>query len=80
MVRQEIDGYLLAHCAISGLICQAATEADINPGRRRRTYPRVVKHARHNSHRIKKPADKGTRHDQPPTIALVNLRKIGMAA
>ena len=31
MARQEIYGYLLAHHAISALICQAATEADIDP-------------------------------------------------
>jgi hypothetical protein len=33
MVRQEIYGYLLAHHAISALICHAATEADIDPDR-----------------------------------------------
>jgi hypothetical protein len=33
MIRQEIYGYLLAHHAISALICQAATEADIDPDR-----------------------------------------------
>lgn len=33
MVRQEIYGYLLAHYAISVLICRAATEADIDPDR-----------------------------------------------
>jgi len=33
MVRQEIYGYLLMHFAISVLICQAATEADIDPDR-----------------------------------------------
>ena len=33
MIRQEIYGYLLAHHAISSLICQAATEADIDPDR-----------------------------------------------
>jgi hypothetical protein len=33
MVRQEIYGYLLAHRAISALICQAAAEADIDPDR-----------------------------------------------
>jgi hypothetical protein len=33
MVRQEIYGYLLAHYAISALICRAATEADIDPDR-----------------------------------------------
>jgi len=32
-VRQEIYGYLLAHYAISALICQAATEADVDPDR-----------------------------------------------
>jgi hypothetical protein len=33
MARQEIYGYLLAHYAISALICQAASEADIDPDR-----------------------------------------------
>jgi hypothetical protein len=33
MVRQEIYGYLLAHHAISALICRAATESDIDPDR-----------------------------------------------
>lgn len=33
MVAQEIYGYLLTHYAISALICQAATEADIDPDR-----------------------------------------------
>ena len=33
MIRQEIYGYLLTHYAISALICQAATEADIDPDR-----------------------------------------------
>jgi hypothetical protein len=40
----------------------------------------VVKRVRHNSYLVKKPADKGTRHDKPPTIVLVNLHRIGMAA
>ena len=57
-----------------------ASKRNLNPGRRHRTYPRVVKRARHNSYRVKKPADKGTRHDQPPTITLVNLHRPGMAA
>jgi len=33
MVRQEIYGYLLTHYALSALICRAATEAGIDPGR-----------------------------------------------
>jgi hypothetical protein len=43
--------------------------------RRERTYPRVVKRTRHNSYRVKKPGDHGTRHHSPPTITLVNLKK-----
>jgi hypothetical protein len=43
--------------------------------RRERSYPRVVKRMRHNSYRVKKPGDRGTRHDSPPTITLVNLKK-----
>ena len=125
MVRQEIYGYLLAHYAICALICQAATEADIDPDRVKFTrtvrivrraigpaafppeqdrtvprrdhgrhhqqaepqpaapapdLPRAVKRARHNSYRVKRASDKGTRHAGPPTIKLVNLRNIGMAA
>ena len=43
----------------------------LNP-RRERSYPRVVKRARHNHYRVKKPGDHGTRHDGPPTIQLAN--------
>jgi hypothetical protein len=45
---------------------------NLNPRRRHRTYPRVVKRGRHNSYRIKKPTDHGTRHDGPATIRLAN--------
>ena len=40
--------------------------------RRERSYPRVVRRARHNSYRVKKPSDHGIRHDGPPTIQLAN--------
>jgi hypothetical protein len=40
--------------------------------RRERTYPRVVKRARHNSYRVKKPGQHGTHHDAPATIKLLN--------
>jgi hypothetical protein len=51
--------------------------ADITSGnnlntRRERSYPRVVKRARHNHYRVKKPGDHGTRHKAPPTIRLAN--------
>jgi hypothetical protein len=46
MVRQEIYGYLLAHYAISALICRAATEADIDPDRVKFTRTvRIVRRA-----------------------------------
>ena len=40
--------------------------------RRERTCPRVVKRARHNSYRVKKPGQHATRHDAPATIRLLN--------
>ena len=45
----------------------------LNRTRRHRSYPRVVKRARHNSYRVKQPTDTGTRYTGPPTIDLVNL-------
>jgi hypothetical protein len=40
--------------------------------RRDRSYPRVIKRARHNHYPVKKPGQHGTRHDAPPTIQLAN--------
>ena len=48
--------------------------------RRERSCPRVVKRARYNSYRVKKPGDHGTRHESPPAITLVNLAKPQVAA
>jgi hypothetical protein len=45
---------------------------NLNPCRRDRTYPRVVKRGRHNRYRVKRPGDTGTRHDGPATIRLAN--------
>ena len=53
---------------------------NLNPRRRNRTYPRVVKRARHNSYRVKRAADHGTRHPGPATIRLVNLHTPELAA
>jgi hypothetical protein len=44
----------------------------LNNGRER-SYPRVVKRARHNSYRVKKPGQHGTRHDAVPTIKFCSL-------
>ena len=40
--------------------------------RRERSYPRVVKRARHNHYPVKKPGEHGTRHDGPATIQLAS--------
>jgi hypothetical protein len=45
----------------------------INPPRRERTCPRAVKHARHNSYRIKKPGEHSTRQAGPPKIHMRGL-------
>ena len=53
---------------------------NLKPRRRHRTYPRVVKRARHNSYRVKKPGDTGIRHHGPATIRLANPVMTGTAA
>ena len=57
-----------------------ARKKNLNPRRRHRTYPRVVKRARHNSYRVKRPGDHGIRHPGPATIKLVNLHLSALAA
>jgi hypothetical protein len=52
----------------------------LNRRRRNRTYPRVIKRARHNGYRVKKPGDHGTRHDGPATIRLASPVKPQAAA
>jgi hypothetical protein len=52
----------------------------LNPERRHRTYPRVIKRARHNSYRVQRPGDHGTRHSGPATNEPVNLHLPTLAA
>ena len=52
----------------------------LNPRRRDRTYPRVIKRGRHNAYRVKKPGDHGIRHHGPATIRLANPVKAQVAA
>jgi hypothetical protein len=56
------------------VIADITRRRNLNPARRHRSYPRVVKRARHNHYRVKKPADTGTRHPGPATIKLANLQ------
>ncbi|MEO3863901.1 hypothetical protein [Acrocarpospora sp. B8E8] len=53
---------------------------NLNPKRRDRSFPRVVKRARHNSYRVKRPGDVGVRHDGPATVKLANLPKLALAS
>ena len=52
----------------------------LNPVRKDRTYPRVVKRARHNSYRVKRRTDAGIRHHRPATIKLANALPLALAA
>ena len=45
----------------------------LNPQRRMRTCPRVIKRARHNTYRVKRPGDAAVTHTSPPTIKLEGL-------
>jgi hypothetical protein len=52
----------------------------LNPGRRHRTCPRVIKRARHHSCRVKRPGGHGTRHSGPATIKLASPHLPALAA
>jgi hypothetical protein len=45
---------------------------NLNPKRRHRSCPRVVKRARHNSYRVKQSTDIGVRHQGTSVIRLAN--------
>jgi hypothetical protein len=53
---------------------------NLNPARRHRSYPRMVKRARHNSYRVKRPGDTGIRHAGPAIVCLANPVVTGTAA
>jgi hypothetical protein len=52
---------------------EITTRRYLNRARRHRSYPRVIKRARHNSYRVKQSHDHGTVHTGPPTTTLINL-------
>ncbi len=47
---------------------------NLNPRRRHRTYPRVIKRIRHNNYRVKHSSHTGTRYDGPPAIRLLTRK------
>src|ERR1022692_4956356 len=61
-----------------GVVGVLTSPRNLNPARRHRSYPRVVRRARHNSYRVKRPRDTGTRYPGPPAIKLVNLPATAM--
>jgi len=62
-----------ARRSLAAVMADITSPRNLNPARRHRSYPRVVRRARHNSYRVKRPGDTGTRYHGPPTIRLVNL-------
>jgi hypothetical protein len=58
---------------LAKVTAQITARRHLNPRRRHRSYPRVVKRARHNHYRVKTPTDIGTRHDAPPTIRIAKV-------
>jgi hypothetical protein len=58
--------------ALARVMAGITRPRNLNPRRRHRTYPRVIKRARHSSYRVKRPGDRGTRHAAPPAIRLAN--------
>ena len=48
---------------------------NLNAERRDRSYPHVVKRARHNHYRVKQATDTGTRHDGPATIRIAKITR-----
>jgi hypothetical protein len=52
----------------------------LSPARRNRSYPRMIKRARHNSYRVKRPGDTGIRHPGPAAVLLANPATTATAA
>ena len=69
-----------AAALLARVMADITRKKNLNPRRRHRTYPRVIKRARHNAYRVKKPGDRGTRHHGPPTIRLASPVKAQAAA
>ena len=66
--------------ALARIMADITRRRNLNPRRRHRTYPRVIKRSRHNAYRVKKPGDQGTRHNGPPAIQLTPATKLQLAA
>jgi hypothetical protein len=56
-----------ARATLARVLADITSKKHLNPGRRHRSYPRVIKRGRHNAYRVKKPGDHG-----PATIRLAN--------
>jgi len=65
---------------LATVMADITRKKNLSPRRRHRSYPRVVKRARRNAYRVKKPGDHGTRHQGPPTIRLANPVNTQVAA
>jgi hypothetical protein len=59
---------------LAAVMADITDRRNLNPARRHRSYPRMIKRARHNSYRVKRPGDTGVRHDGPAAVCLANPR------
>jgi hypothetical protein len=62
---------------VARVLAEIAARRNLNPPRRHRSYPRVVKRARYNSYRVKSPTATGTRHPGQPVITMVSTARDG---
>ena len=58
------------------LVRKLTAKRSLNPARRHRSYPRVVKRARHNSWRVKRATDVGRKHPGPPALAIQGIKPL----
>ncbi len=59
--------------SLAAVMADITSPRNLSLRRRHRSYPRMIRRARHSSHRVKRLGDTGTRYHGPPTIRLVNL-------
>ncbi|HEY0576721.1 MAG TPA: hypothetical protein VGD73_21665, partial [Pseudonocardia sp.] len=73
LARRDFPPEILA--TAQTLAFQEMTEI-LNPERRHRSYPRVVKRHFAKYHNIKRPTHHGRRHPSPPKIHIYNIKTL----
>ncbi len=58
---------------LTKVMADITSRRNLNPRRRHRSYPRVIKRTQHNHYRIKTPTDTGVRHEHPASITIAKF-------